>query len=308
MSCAPVTSADVPVEACANCGKEGSDGVKLKSCTACRLVKCCGVDCQKIHRKQHKKACKQRAEELKDERLYGQGHERPAGDFCPLCFLAIPFCVEDHSVFHTCCMKLVCNGCRLAARKQGLAKSCPFCRTPAPENDGEVLETIRKRVDARDPAAIYHLGCKYYNGDLALEKNVSRAFELWSEAAELGSIKALYKLGGVYYHESLGLPEDRAKGIHYWGSAAMQGHAESRYFLGMDEYIKKNYDRAVPHLLISAKMGYEKSLDAIKATFHGGQATKAQYAEALKGYQEAVQEMKSPQRDEAARRGAEQGF
>ena len=76
----------------------------------------------------------------------------------------------------------------------------------------------------------------------------------------------------------------------------------------MDEYIKKNYDRAVPHLLISAKMGYEKSLDAIKATFHGGQATKAQYAEALKGYQEAVQEMKSPQRDEAARRGAEQGF
>ncbi|EJK57876.1 hypothetical protein THAOC_22041 [Thalassiosira oceanica] len=72
MSCVPV---GVPVvddgtEICANCGKQGSDTVKLKNCTACRLVKYCGVDCQRAHRKQHKKACKQRAAELKDEQLY----------------------------------------------------------------------------------------------------------------------------------------------------------------------------------------------------------------------------------------------
>ena len=32
-----------------------------------------------------------------------------------------------------------------------------------------------------------------------------------------------------------------------------------------------------------------------------GMATKAQYAEALKGYQDAVEEMKSPERDAALR-------
>ena len=69
--------------ACANCGKAGGDGVKLRNCTACLLVKYCGVGCQRAHRKQHKKACKKRAAELKDERLYGQGHERPEGDSCP---------------------------------------------------------------------------------------------------------------------------------------------------------------------------------------------------------------------------------
>ncbi|EJK76816.1 hypothetical protein THAOC_01400, partial [Thalassiosira oceanica] len=69
MSCVPVAEVDV-IEACANCGKQGSDTVKLKNCTACRLVKYCGVDCQRAHRKQHKKACKQRAAELKDEQLY----------------------------------------------------------------------------------------------------------------------------------------------------------------------------------------------------------------------------------------------
>ena len=67
MSCVPV-GGDAG-EACTNCGKTGSDTVKLKDRTACRLVKYCGVDCQKAHRKQHKKACKQRPEELKDELL-----------------------------------------------------------------------------------------------------------------------------------------------------------------------------------------------------------------------------------------------
>ena len=51
-------------DVCANCGKQGSD-TKLKDCTACRLVKYCGVECQKAHRKQHKKTCKKRAAELK---------------------------------------------------------------------------------------------------------------------------------------------------------------------------------------------------------------------------------------------------
>ena len=56
--------------------------------------------------------------------------------------------------------------------------------------------------------------------------------------------------------------------------------------------------------MISAKMGNEKSLNSIKTVFKGGRATKAQYAEALLGYRDAVlEEMKSPQREEAKRLG-----
>ena len=88
MNCVPPNDGD-EAGACANCGKIGS-GVKLKNCTACRLVKYCGVDCQEAHRKHHKKACKKRAAELEDEKLYSQGHERPEGDFCPICTLRVP--------------------------------------------------------------------------------------------------------------------------------------------------------------------------------------------------------------------------
>ena len=55
--------------------------------------------------------------------------------------------------------------------------------------------------------------------------------------------------------------------------------------------------------MISAKMGDESSLNFIKKRFMDGNATKAQYAEALRGYGDAVEEMKNHQREEAKRRG-----
>ena len=51
--------------------------------------------------------------------------------------------------------------------------------------------------------------------------------------------------------------------------------------------------------MISAKMGFEESLNAIMRRFKEGRATNAQYAEVLLGYRDAVEETKSPQREEA---------
>eukprot|EP00956_Cyclotella_meneghiniana_P027851 scaffold63518_cov42-Cyclotella_meneghiniana.AAC.5 len=56
-------------ECCANCGKVGNDDVRLKKCKACYLVKYCDVECQKAHRRKHKKACMKRAAELKDNSM-----------------------------------------------------------------------------------------------------------------------------------------------------------------------------------------------------------------------------------------------
>ena len=285
---------------CANCGKSG-DTVKLKNCTACRLVKYCGVDCQKAHRKHPKRTCRQRAAELEDEQLYSQGHERPEGDFCPICTLPIPFRTGDHSVFETCCMKSICNGCNVAAQKRGMY-DCAFCRTPCPDDDADALAMIRARVKKKDTAAVYLLGLKYFFGGFGLQKDVRKAVDLFTEAAELGSIEALYNLG-VLYGNGEGGERDKAKGVQFWTKAAMQGHVESRHNLGVYEGNKGNCDRAVKHYLISAKMGNKLSLEMIKKMFISGEATKAQYAEALKGYQDAVEGMKSHDRDEAKRLG-----
>ena len=302
MSCIAVDDDSAGV--CANCGKHGSDTVTLKNCNACRLVKYCGVDCQKAHRKLHKKACKQRAAELKDEQLYRQGHDRPEGDFCPICTLPIPLPMGQHSGFRVCCMKKICNGCNVAAQKMDMS-DCAFCRTPLPGDGmhgaGE-LAMIQARVEKKDPDAIEFLGNKYYFGRFGLPKDARKAVELYTQAAELGSISALFNLGNAY-RRGEGVQANEVECNQLWTKAAMQGHVVSRYNLGCNEGEKGNHDRAVRHFLISVKMGHKDSLEMIKKMFMAGFATKEQYAEALKGYQDAAEEMKSHDRDEAKRLG-----
>ncbi|EJK71561.1 hypothetical protein THAOC_06983 [Thalassiosira oceanica] len=236
------------------------------------------------------------------QRLMASGHERPEGDRCPICFDLIELPMAKHSKTNACCLKKVCNGCIMAARRRGMNDRCPFCRTPIPEDDAPMLAMIRKRVDKGDAEAITLLGEHYYYGDLGLTKDVPRAIELWTEAAELGSIYAHYHLGHMYCTGN-GVEEDKPRGIHHWQQAAIKGDVESRHNLGLAEYENGNYGHAVQHWMISAKMGYEQSLNNIKVMFKEGQATKAIYAGALLGYRDAVEEMKSPQREDAKRLG-----
>ncbi|EJK67040.1 hypothetical protein THAOC_11973, partial [Thalassiosira oceanica] len=110
----------------------------------------------------------------------------------------------------------------------------------------------------------------------------------------------LYELGVAYY-EGVGVREDKTKGAKFWAKAAVRGHVESRYNLGFCEGRGGNHDHAVRHFLICAKMGHMVAVETIKKMFMEGIATKKQYTQALRGYQDAMDEMKSHDRDEAKR-------
>ena len=237
------------------------------------------------------------------ERLMTSGHERPEGDVCPLCFLLIEFAVGHRSKCRACvsCMKRVCNGCTLAAQRRGMNNKCPFCRKPFFSDNDTQLTSIRERVGKGDADAMVLLGDLHFCGGQGLTKDVTRAKELWTEAAELGSLDAHYNLGLLIYGSDK--ETDKHRILYHWEEAAMKGHAECRHNLGVLEFTSGNWDLAVQHFMISAKMGYDLSLDSIKDLFLKGTATKAQYAEVLRGYQDAVEEMKSPQREEAKRLG-----
>ena len=241
------------------------------------------------------------------QRLMAEGHERAEGGTCTICFLPVGIPVEEHSKVNVCCMKTVCNGCYSGGRQRGLYNSCPFCRTPLPRDDASALAMIQRRAGKGDADAITSLAGYYYFENLGLTKDVPRAIELWTEAAERGSNKAHHQLGHMYYIGS-DVKMDKPRGIRHWQKAAMKGFAISRHFLGLVEFEQGNYELAVQHCMISAKMGYKESLDGIKTMFTKGRATKAQYAEALRGYGDAVEETKSPQREEAKRMAARLGI
>ena len=233
--------------------------------------------------------------------LMASGHERAEGDWCPICFLLIEVPIREHSILNACCMKRVCDGCGLAAHRRGMLDTCPFCRTtPFTYGDASNLTMIRTRVEKGDAEAMHVLGDQYYHGGLGLTKDVPRAIELWTQAAGLGSMEAHYQLGFMYCTGD-GVDEEKPRGIRHWQQAAMNGHVLSRHNLGIVEFKEGNYELAVQHFMISVKLGGEESLNGIREMFKGGDATKAQYAEALLGYRDAVEDMKSPQREEAKR-------
>ena len=94
---------------CAACGAAEADHIKLKKCNACYLVKYCSVKCQKEHRPKHKRECKKRAAELRDELLFKQPESCHLGD-CPICCLPLSF-EGKYSTMMACCSKIICNGC-----------------------------------------------------------------------------------------------------------------------------------------------------------------------------------------------------
>ena len=139
---------------CANCGKGEEKSISLKACGGCKMVKYCSRDCQKAHRPQHKKECRKRAAGLHDEKLF---KDHPQFEECPICFLRLP---QTGSKYKSCCGKIVCSGCIYAgAKMDGNADQlCPFCRTPAPKTDDDMIKRLKKRAEAEDFQAIHELG------------------------------------------------------------------------------------------------------------------------------------------------------
>src|SRR5210317_10959 len=112
------------VTLCANCGKGEECAGDLKACAACKMVKYCNRDCQIAHRPQHKKACKKRAAELFDEKLF---KDPVPPEECPICMLPPPlYDDDDHAgmVFHACCGKNICNGCMHTMVESGAKQLC----------------------------------------------------------------------------------------------------------------------------------------------------------------------------------------
>ncbi len=280
-------------EVCASCGKAAVDNVKLKMCTACKLVKYCNVECQKNHRPQHKKACKKRAAEIRDDRLFRQPDGSCYGE-CPICCLPLP--IDKVSNMNSCCCKVICKGCsyenKMREFEEGLELRCPYCREPLPETNEQVDQNLMKRVKANDPVALNHVGKMRRD-----EGEYEEAFQYFTKAAELGGIDAHNNLSNAY-HLAEGVEKDMKKAVHHLEEAAIGGHPEARNNLGCYEKDSGRHERAMKHFIIAAKLGYNDALDTVKQGFVDGLVSKEDYEAALRGHQAAVDATKSEQRKE----------
>eukprot|EP00985_Skeletonema_marinoi_P014910 scaffold7616_cov136-Skeletonema_marinoi.AAC.5 len=281
---------------CASCGAAEADHIKLKKCTACYLVKYCSVKCQKEHRPMHKRKCKKRAAELRDEILFKQPESSHLGD-CPICFLPLPI-DNDKSNMMACCSKTICNGCDRANQMREvegkLLRKCLFCRTAAPKSQEEAARIQMKRIEVNDPVAMRRMGFERQE-----KEDYDVAFEYYTKAAGLGNVDAHFDLS-LLYNEGKGVGKDKKKELHHLEEAAIAGHTFARHNLGCLEAGNGRADRAMKHWVIAANLGDDGSLEILKDAFGKGLViSKEDFAAALRAHQAAVDATKSPQREAA---------
>jgi tetratricopeptide (TPR) repeat protein len=281
---------------CAGCGKAEVDDIKLRTCTACKSVRYCGIQCQRDHRPQHKRECKKRADELRDEILFRQPESSNLGD-CPICCLPLSIDPKKFAMY-SCCSKLICDGCVYAndmrELEQRLVPKCPFCRHPTPKTEDEGDKNRMKRIEANDPVAICDMGKEHYD-----EGDYEAAFEYLSKAAELGDVEAHFNLSFMY-EEGTGVEKDEKKQVHHLEEAAIGGHPGARHNLGCVEGNNGRQERAAKHWIIAAKLGDDVSLENLKKLYAAGIVNKEDFATALRAHQAAIDATKSPQREAAA--------
>eukprot|EP00985_Skeletonema_marinoi_P004617 scaffold2006_cov77-Skeletonema_marinoi.AAC.2 len=282
---------------CASCGVAEVDEIKLKKCAACNSVRYCSVECQRNHRPKHKKACKKRAAELRDEILFRQPESSHRGD-CPICFLPLPM-ASNTSTLMSCCSKVICNGCGYAnllrEREEYVDHTCPFCRHPNPKNMEEFEMNKMKRAAANDPFAMQQVG-----NELCLEGDHENALGYLTKAAELGDVEAHYTLMCLYGKGQV-VEKDEKKEWYHLEEAAIGGHPIARYNLGCREALDERGERAVKHWIIAANLGCDRSTRMLKQFYSSGFVSKKEFAAALRAQKAAVDATKSPQREAAAK-------
>jgi len=307
---------------CADCSKEEERGISLKTCKSCMQARYCNAACQKKHWATHKKSCKQRAAEIRDEALF---KDPPSTEDCPICFLPMPvkliccisllfatvlsvpisdFADANEELekwplvgYYPCCGKSICGGCVHSFRKSGNADKCPFCNSDRSSKTlEESVEEIMKRVEANDAASICSLAQHYYNGEGGVQQDQAKAMELYARAADLGSSEAHSQLGGNYYKEG-----DLKKAKFHNEAAAMAGHEMARYNLGYFEVKSGNIERAMKHWAIAASAGYHKAMFQLKIGFENGYVSRESIDSTLAAYNSSCAEMRSEARDSSIR-------
>jgi TPR repeat protein len=303
---------------CADCGSEAGGGVSLKACTACRLVKYCNAECQRNHWPKHKKECKQRAAEIRDEALF---KDPPAKEECPICFLPMPFkliscmtlppatimsvpindfananellaklCTEQ---YYSCCGKSICGGCVYSFSKSDNGEKCPFCNAERmSKTDEDRVEEMMKRVEVNDAGAMTVMGSYYYHGKLGLLQDWEKALELWKQAAKLGSSQAHYLLGYDYRQRG-----DSKKAKFHYEAAAMAGHDGARFILANMEFDSGNVEQAVKHWIIAASAGSYHAMNTMRKLFENGLVSRESIDSTLTTYNNSCAEMRSEARD-----------
>ena len=267
------------------------------------MARYCCRDCQVSHWPRHKEACKKRAAELFDKELFKDPPER---EECPICMLPFPY--GEGQILFACCGNILCMGCLRAQFKEDVnngkefedCRACPFCRTPNTQDKKEQNRWLNRSVERNHAPSMYKLAAHYMRGSGGLEKDMTKAIELFEKSGKLGDAESYGCLGDIYCDGEDGVDINIKKARYYYELGAIGGSTRARLNLAHLDLNGGNFKRGFKHALICAKAGMTKSLETLKFGCKKGYITKDEYAEALRAHQKQHKATRSEMRDEVS--------
>ncbi|MEA3372463.1 MAG: tetratricopeptide repeat protein [Campylobacterota bacterium] len=104
----------------------------------------------------------------------------------------------------------------------------------------QALNWFKKAARQRHARAYYYLGKIIYDYNPHNDKNLSKVFQAYLDAATLGDPEAQYQLGYMYYR-GIFIKGDMDKAGYWFGKASEQGHQKAEFYLSMIwEEVKPN--------------------------------------------------------------------
>jgi TPR repeat protein len=195
--------------------------------------------------------------------------------------------------YYTCCGKGVCGGCIHSCRESGNDEKCLFCNADCGgKSEEEEVAEIMKRVAANDANSINMLAGFYYLGRQGLQRDQTRAIELYVRAENLGCSAAHNNLAGIYHEGG-----NMKKAKFHLEAGAMAGHEVARYNLANMEGNAGNVERAVKHWTIAASAGDYHAMHTLRKNFEGGFVSRESIDSTLTAYNSSCADMRSEARD-----------
>lgn len=155
------------------------------------------------------------------------------------------------------------------------------------ENGLGVLKDIHKAInwytkaaDQEVAEAQYSLGELYDNPCYVIEDYKQKCFKWIRKAAEQGHVKAQYKLSFIYYY-GRGVHEDHKQAVKWCKKAAKQGYLPAQRNLA-EEYswggaLEKNFSKAAKWYEKAAKQGCNQAQWSLGELYEGGWGVKQNY-------------------------------
>jgi len=115
-----------------------------------------------------------------------------------------------------------------------------------------------------DSTAMWDASVCLYNG-WGTKTDSAKARKLWIESAEKGYAKAQYELGNDYWNEGFRTDEGKQKAATWWTKAAEKGYVEAQDELASRYFLGSQLDEAAYWAEKAAAQGSTKSADLLKS-------------------------------------------